>query len=808
MDSKPFVKIEECENLPVKVEEPEKEGEFYKIDVTNFMEWENDETQQDPSRQSSDDERKYSNPDSSVQPARRRQQKFNPRPMPGSEHLTYEETCYLCNFCDKKLKPRKSILRHIKNKHDPEFVPYGCRICIERFKTSDDLDEHVNERHSENDEETIIFCDICNISGDNRLGMRNHLTDDHKIDAFHNIHAPTMIPKMPEKSRHDIQFLPRALPGQNHLPYKDIVYSCNFCEKQLKPRKSMLRHMRNKHGNGQGNFVTHRENKFNPRPLPGSEHLTYKEIWYSCNFCDKKLRPKKNILRHMKHKHDPQFVRFGCRFCIERFKTSDDLNEHVNKRHSENDEETTILCDICGVRGDNVIGMEHHMTDYHNVSASYNLQRPSSGITKKQEEKPKHHTKFHPRPLPGQANLPYSDIIYSCNFCDKRLKPRKSLLRHIQLKHDPQFHQFGCRYCLERFVNETKLDEHSIKFHEGAKASIFFCDICGVSGDHKAGMENHMIDDHVNRTPTREIHSNENRLNISEASKRQVDHTGTYHLACDQCDEKFPNAKELRRHVLLVHDKMYRPLEKSELWQEVKCCACGRQFENEPDLNDHLLVHRKDFTFNSCTHSAALPKGFDAFVKHCNYYAKPKTHECLKCFKAFPFGAKFFGHIKDHNRYNRKFSCKKCGKGFRSSREAEIHDRWKHQNQTLFICPICAKSVSSRAVLDSHIKYVHNKTQENKHECKICSAKFAHISKLRRHETTHKTDRPHVCELCGSAFKTPEGLFVHMKRHNGTLVKKYSCNQCNVKTTTKDRLQLHFLTHAGIVSFRFELNHL
>lgn len=79
--------------------------------------------------------------------------------------------------------------------------------------------------------------------------------------------------------------------------------------------------------------------------------------------------------------------------------------------------------------------------------------------------------------------------------------------------------------------------------------------------------------------------------------------------------------------------------------------------------------------------------------------------------------------------------------------------------------------------------------------------KFINISKLRRHETTHSTNRPNVCELCGAGFKHKDGLVVHMKRHNGTLNKKFQCNQCSVKFTTQHRLAQHTLTHSGAVSY-------
>lgn len=42
------------------------------------------------------------------------------------------------------------------------------------------------------------------------------------------------------------------------------------------------------------------ETYFTPRELECSKNLPPREKWYSCNFCEAKLKPRSNILRHMK----------------------------------------------------------------------------------------------------------------------------------------------------------------------------------------------------------------------------------------------------------------------------------------------------------------------------------------------------------------------------------------------------------------------------------------------------------------------------------------------------------------------------
>ncbi|KAJ8375975.1 hypothetical protein SKAU_G00065550 [Synaphobranchus kaupii] len=121
--------------------------------------------------------------------------------------------------------------------------------------------------------------------------------------------------------------------------------------------------------------------------------------------------------------------------------------------------------------------------------------------------------------------------------------------------------------------------------------------------------------------------------------------------------------------------------------------------------------------------------------------------------------------------------------------EAGIHD----ENGTpdafsqLLTCPYCARGYKRYTSLKEHIKYRHEKSEDN-FSCSLCSYTFAYRTQLDRHMTAHKSgrDQTHVtqtggnrkfkCTECGKAFKYKHHLKEHLRIHSGE--KPYECSNC------------------------------
>ncbi|XP_032539938.1 zinc finger E-box-binding homeobox 1 [Chiroxiphia lanceolata] len=105
----------------------------------------------------------------------------------------------------------------------------------------------------------------------------------------------------------------------------------------------------------------------------------------------------------------------------------------------------------------------------------------------------------------------------------------------------------------------------------------------------------------------------------------------------------------------------------------------------------------------------------------------------------------------------------------------------------LLTCPYCDRGYKRFTSLKEHIKYRHEKNEDN-FSCSLCSYTFAYRTQLDRHMTSHKSGRDprHVtqssgnrkfkCTECGKAFKYKHHLKEHLRIHSGE--KPYECPNC------------------------------
>lgn len=64
----------------------------------------------------------------------------------------------------------------------------------------------------------------------------------------------------------------------------------------------------------------------------------------------------------------------------------------------------------------------------------------------------------------------------------------------------------------------------------------------------------------------------------------------------------------------------------------------------------------------------------------------------------------------------------------------------------LLTCPYCDRGYKRFTSLKEHIKYRHEKNEDN-FSCSLCSYTFAYRTQLERHMTSHKSGRDQVSEI-------------------------------------------------------------
>jgi stress-induced morphogen len=146
-------------------------------------------------------------------------------------------------------------------------------------------------------------------------------------------------------------------------------------------------------------------------------------------------------------------------------------------------------------------------------------------------------------------------------------------------------------------------------------------------------------------------------------------------------------------------------------------------------------------------------------------HAEESKFECSICKEKFQTSSILYYHKSKHrtaaeNQDNLKLKCDNCEKSFTTKVALKNH-MLVHAEERPFACEICSKTYKTKALLTEH-RLTHFE-EAKQHECNVCHKKFYQLSKLRRHEVTHKGK--YACEICSESFKTLSTLQLHKKKH-------------------------------------------
>lgn len=106
-----------------------------------------------------------------------------------------------------------------------------------------------------------------------------------------------------------------------------------------------------------------------------------------------------------------------------------------------------------------------------------------------------------------------------------------------------------------------------------------------------------------------------------------------------------------------------------------------------------------------------------------------------------------------------------------------------HSAVRTYACQFCNKKFRQISSLQEHEK-IH--TKQNRKECEICGQM---VTKLSMHMWSHKTERPHKCNICSNrSFATKQQLRIHMEKHEGI---RYDCDECKAQFGRPSSLYKH-----------------
>ncbi|XP_041458248.1 zinc finger protein 585A-like [Lytechinus variegatus] len=369
---------------------------------------------------------------------------------------------YVCEYCRKVFKTKRSVLQHQKT-HSNER-PFSCGICLKTFKMKSTLMEHI-EIHNDGKPHP---CQTCGKQFKTRKCLQNHMG--------RNICTGTR-PYVCEKCNKSFMYV-RFLEKHRCSAAEPKTFDCDECLRKFTRRNLLTEHKR-VHTGERPLECEHCGKKFAKRDLLRRHRLTHKEKQFQCQECGKRLTRKSALQVHMAI-HSKDYKTHVCEICSKTFKQVSSLHNHLKTVHtlkSSRVEETKpqeYICAYCGKVFKHLRWMLKHFCPASGVKR-FQCSVCSKSFDKKQQLEV--HTRTHTGLRP-----------YKCEECGKCFTQTNSLKDHM-VTHTGE-KNFKCDLCNSAFTRKNSLQRHRLIIHEGVEP--FICKKCGLTFKYQKSFNAHV----------------------------------------------------------------------------------------------------------------------------------------------------------------------------------------------------------------------------------------------------------------------------------------------------------------------------
>ncbi|KOB74438.1 Zinc finger protein 1 [Operophtera brumata] len=239
-----------------------------------------------------------------------------------------------------------------------------------------------------------------------------------------------------------------------------------------------------------------------------------------------------------------------------------------------------------------------------------------------------------------------------CDVCNKILKTKKSLMKHMVSMHEKR--------------------RHAGKVSGFGSSRQYHCTTCSYSTPHSQTLVNHMRR-HNGERPFK-CECGKSFTQASSLAAHHKTHSSASYFTCSECGKQFKHAFSLKTHMLVHNDGTY------------SCHICYKVLKSKRSLTSHLHRHYKICNYNCEDCGATFVTSAELHnhkMKHgtkknivCHIvifrHAGEKAYMCTFCDKSFLTGSNLRRHVRVHTR-EKPFSCQTCTRRFAHSSSLNNH---------------------------------------------------------------------------------------------------------------------------------------
>ncbi|KAG0729654.1 Zinc finger protein 16 [Chionoecetes opilio] len=391
----------------------------------------------------------------------------------------------------------------------------------------------------------------------------------------------------------------------------------------------------------------------------------------------------------------------------------------------------------------------------------------------------------------------------SCPYCSKTFTRRSRFLRHLNYHLGNR--TFTCKICAKCFVEKSGLDAHQLTHCPINKE----CSQCGKVFKTERTMTRHLRT-HLNRTYTCDVCNKQFRHEESLRVHKSVHKEGG---ECEHC----PPFRQISLIIATIFSIIkgiitaedFLTTTAGDVLRPKRASMTSDRFEklvftkgNMQLLDAVLRRERREGEWSGnvchvCDKDCKTPHYLQLHMTTKHEAAKFTCHQCNRSFK---WKQSFRKHMAIHHEDAcLKFKCDLCPRHFMTTSELRLH-QVVHSSEKKHLCDICGKAFKHEYTRDKHTKTVHRDDRE--HMCPQCGTLFKAKAYLDQHLAhVHTTKDRVTCRYCGNNFKTEANLRSHIKVVHKPRNPKYTCRTCNKMFLAPKDLQRHSKVHTGIKEF-------
>ncbi|XP_783939.4 ras-responsive element-binding protein 1 isoform X2 [Strongylocentrotus purpuratus] len=169
-----------------------------------------------------------------------------------------------------------------------------------------------------------------------------------------------------------------------------------------------------------------------------------------------------------------------------------------------------------------------------------------------------------------------------------------------------------------------------------------------------------------------------------------------------------------------------------------------------------------------------------------NANKKKGTHTCKYCKKVFPFSSTLKVHTRSHMGLM-PYKCMLCDYASADKSTLVRHMR-THSGERPYSCKVCDFAFTTKANCERHVRKRHNKNTKEEAEEVILH------NPSPKHDDEGKYSSPcTVCKICDRDFKFFRDLQNHLRVHEKTPQKPFTCTKCQVGFSSLSNCARHIM---------------